>query len=271
MEENFYRQLFLPQERSLFPPHYREELRLAIMRRDSSALSAIRDRVISIEGSNFLNFNYDDGSSPLEIALVTGDIMLIQDLINLGASHISNTLTGLFPIHVAVLFNNKDLVELLLYAFPDSVLCRSTPGNDTPLHFACSLRDTEVASLLLRAGANTLILNGEGQSSRDLAIREHNDALIALFQQDALTPRIEDGYSVYGPFETYQIALDLYSNLFAEPWEIIRCRKRLKRRKIVTYTLRLRQPHLPQLAYMEQYIYEKSTQAPDFYFIRRKL
>ena len=75
---------------------------------------------------------------------------------------------GNTPLHAAVMYNRRDIVEFLLALGCDV----NTAGEQgfTPLHIATKFNYPELVELLLRAGARTDMITRDEKTARDLAV-----------------------------------------------------------------------------------------------------
>ena len=110
--------------------------------------------------------------TPLHAAVVSGNIGIVQSLLNLGAD--VNALNGLkeSPLNTAILFRNPDrdvTYDLLSEAAADAKI-RSFYVL-TPLHEDIRSRDLDVAQLLISRGADMNALNRNGQPPLSTAVQ----------------------------------------------------------------------------------------------------
>ncbi len=207
---------------------YRDEVRAAIMHLDIETLWRLRrEHAIPGHESSFFNFNYDDGQSPLEVALLTGDIGITQELVNLGAAHIPNSSTGLFPIHVAILCHLKEFVVLFVHAFPDSIVSRDRFGN-TPLHVNAHFPDTMIAEFLFKTRPLPSDVNNNGQTPLALA-RLCGNPVLSWLLDDAQEEK-------FGPFISEVDALFYTNFLPAGYWRLARHTHKRSKEKTITTT-----------------------------------
>lgn len=107
---------------------------------------------------------------------------LIKLLLNKGADMQAVNMFGEAALNVAVRFNRKDIVKVLLEN-PKVKVNLADKTSYTPLH--CAIRskvtsDTEILKLLLEAGANIEKKTKTGKSSLHLAAFDCNTAIIKL-------------------------------------------------------------------------------------------
>lgn len=119
-------------------------------------VAAIRMRqkdlaIALIEKGASLNLASDRSQSPLKEAIQTGDVEMVEMLLDRGAS-VGHKGFGYFPIHVAARQKNSDLVRLLIKrgANPNEI---SPANGETPLELALANNNWETAKVLISAGA----------------------------------------------------------------------------------------------------------------------
>lgn len=89
----------------------------------------------------------------LELAIVLGNMDLVEILLDTRLEHDIMTVTGGSLLHVAAERNNAVIVDLLLHYGADANVLDQL--GQTPLIIAVKNRSREIAQLLVRAGANT--------------------------------------------------------------------------------------------------------------------
>src|SRR5438105_3060256 len=82
------------------------------------------------------------------------NIDIIKELFDHGASVNSQDKHGNTLLHIQ---EREEIVNILLERGID--VNKQNKSGDTPLHFACSMGNYEIANILLKNGANSLILN----------------------------------------------------------------------------------------------------------------
>jgi ankyrin repeat protein len=89
------------------------------------------------------------------------------------------------PLHRAAAARDEPESVRRLIMLGASVSAR-TPAGWTPLHFAAAYGYDRVAEALLEGGADPRATSGDGLTPRDLATRNHYDALVARLARGAL-------------------------------------------------------------------------------------
>ena len=119
-------------------------------------------------------------SENIWIAASDGDAARVGVLLASGVSVNAQDELGYSPIHAAASYGHKALVELLIKAGADLTL-RDGDG-DTALHVC---EDGEVAALLVAAGADIAAPNAEGQTPIDVCRDEQRADMLRFFAKTA--------------------------------------------------------------------------------------
>ena len=98
-------------------------------------------------------------AAEIHTAARAGDVDRVIELIAQGED-IDRRSRGGTPLHIAILSNRKDVVELLIAKGADVNL--SVPSLGAPLHVAALRGSAELASLLIASGANVSATDGSG-------------------------------------------------------------------------------------------------------------
>lgn len=168
---------------------------------------------------------FDDGQTPLHMAVIDGQMGIVQYLIEKGCQINAKDISGATPLHEAVRYGRTDIVKLLLASggnanTQDSLgktpLLIITPqdaqleiyqmllkygGNpnakdlygDTPLHIATMTGvSTEILSCLYAAGADIDERNKAGVTPLSMAVENHRADHIDFFTERKADINAED-------------------------------------------------------------------------------
>lgn len=129
-------------------------------------LNAVRKRI----AHDVVLVNMADGlgRSPLHLAVISGDLAMVNVLIKAGADvNAIDRLKALTPLHYAA-FHNYPKIMLFLLARAAQVAPRGVDHN-TPLHFAAANGGTTTVEILLRHKAKPDVYNRKWQTPLHLA------------------------------------------------------------------------------------------------------
>ncbi len=118
-----------------------------------------------------------DHYTPLHHATLRGHTPTAQALIEAGA-HVNIALVPEQPLHVAVRFNQLQLIALLVLHHAD-IDARNEPGM-TPLHLAIGSNNLNVIRALLHNQANVNVQTNDGQTAADYAQAHHRTEALEL-------------------------------------------------------------------------------------------
>ena len=127
--------------------------------------------------------------TPLHGAARTGNVLLVQLLLEHHADARARDGTGATPAHVAIRAKAdgaRDVLAVLLDAAGDDVLEARDNAGDVPLHVACRAGALECVRLLLETAADPQAKNNMGETPSDCA-SGHVLALVAEY-----APPVED-------------------------------------------------------------------------------
>ena len=130
----------------------------------------------------------ESGRTPLMIAAMNGEEILVMKLIDYGADIEASDPTGYSAIHLAAYYGKKPEMITLLLKAGIQVNCRSTNSHQTPLHLAAKNRAdaVDIVECLLQAGAEKDARNQDGWTPLyNAAIRNNNSCLILLLKSGA--------------------------------------------------------------------------------------
>jgi ankyrin repeat protein len=131
------------------------------------------------------NIRNRNGDSPLDCAILGGHTTLVRYMLRrAGASLLEGEGDGRTPLHLAAVTGDVLMLDCLLQVKPRVDV--STAGGDTALHLACLHGNTDAAVLLLKRGAEINRANKHGNTPLHLAsVRGNMDTLNALLERNA--------------------------------------------------------------------------------------
>jgi uncharacterized protein len=110
------------------------------------------------------------------VAIRTGDLAALRSLIDAHPSLATSRLNGTWPLHVVTDWpgyfpNGPRVARMLIDAGADlDAGCEPDSTGETPLHYAASSDDSDVALVLIEAGANLEVPDGSIGTPLDNAI-----------------------------------------------------------------------------------------------------
>lgn len=126
-----------------------------------------------------VNFHRDgEGTTPLVLAGITGDVGVLQALLEADADVGMGDTQGRTALYAAAMGGNLTACELLLDS--GAAVNHATAQGLTPFMAACWRAHQEVAALLARRGAITDATDAEGRTARDLAREWGHDEIVAM-------------------------------------------------------------------------------------------
>lgn len=122
-----------------------------------------------------VDYQDDDGYTPLHRASYNGHLDCVKFLIKRGAKLDARTEEKWTPLHCAVKWNNVSSAECLINAGAD-VNAKSS-GDNTPLHLACtnsrySATCDNIQLLLYQPNCQWAVVNNSGDTAFDIAKRK---------------------------------------------------------------------------------------------------
>lgn len=134
------------------------ELQNAIVKCDVVSL-AVLIKIKKID----VNTVFEDGNTPLSIAVVLGSKEIVNRLLQYGANSNQSNSKGYTPLIFAVINNNKEIVKLLL----EKEANVNYINNDaqSPLLIASCKGSDEIVALLIQAKANVKHVNNDGKTA----------------------------------------------------------------------------------------------------------
>ncbi|KAF3933962.1 Delta-latroinsectotoxin [Dactylella cylindrospora] len=137
----------------------------------------------------------DQWYPPLNEAATWGRTNIVQLLLDAGASPTRNDRILVFPIHVAAALNYAEIVRILVEADPKTA-SEARVWGWTPLHEAALRGNRESVEILLEAGADWRLQNGQGR-------RVNSAVLIIEGGHGNLIPALmKYGFSLKGPLSS---------------------------------------------------------------------
>jgi ankyrin repeat protein len=120
---------------------------------------------------------------------------VVKILLNNSSKEIrfSEDLASGFPLFTAIEAGNANVARELLSKDPEKQLNhRKKPLNDTPMHLAARRKDGNMAKVLIEAGAQVDLQNGEGQTVLHLASIMGDEATVRVLFMARANPNIQD-------------------------------------------------------------------------------
>ncbi len=158
-----------------------EDQDLGKLKRDSYLLMAMRnglnfsilDKIIKTKLSD-INKKNEDGLSALHLAVIDGNLALIQLLLENQADTALKNDQGMTALHLAVAQQNAnaEIVEMLLdYTAANGHLDVGDNNNNRALHIAAKQCDPAITALIVDYGANVNLTNNSGETPLMAAVR----------------------------------------------------------------------------------------------------
>lgn len=133
----------------------------------------------------------------LSEACASGQLSVVSFLIDLDDTDLDAlSPDGISPLCAAATWGFADIVQLLLDAGCDPNVRNSDRGQSTALHSAACQEHGKIVHLLLQAGADGMLVDGEGRTAADFA--SVSDALWPLFTSRGLARTPKDVLVVKG-------------------------------------------------------------------------
>ena len=108
-----------------------------------------------------LELKDDEGDTALVYAVIGGSSEIIEDLLNAGANINVKNNDGYTPLHKSCMISNRELVNLFIRRGANLEI--KDNDGDTPLLTACAYENMGIVSDLLVAKANTYVKNNNQQ------------------------------------------------------------------------------------------------------------
>ncbi len=134
-------------------------------------------RKLMRSGIDLEQVDEDSGAAPLALAAECGHVDVVKVLLRAGVDPDWGGATT--PLEAAALEGHVDVADILIRAQAD--VNRPVADGFTPLITAASTGNLEMVRMLLKAGANPLVLDDEGKSALALAKKnKHQDVVKEL-------------------------------------------------------------------------------------------
>ena len=124
----------------------------------------------------------EDGQPPLHVAVLENQKAIVEYLLSQGASIETVGYHGWRALHIAASVGNLDLVDFCL-ANGAKINAR-TKTNQTPLHKAASSLSIPVVRRLISAGADTTAMNDRGMTALHVAAHQNNMEMVRMLTVD---------------------------------------------------------------------------------------
>lgn len=127
-----------------------------------------------------VNQIYQNGLTPLFVAVETNNLEFVKILLNKGASPNTHLSDGRFPLIVASANGSTEIVRSLLSAGADPNMINNVGG--TSLIWASTKGHIEIVKLLLERNADITIKENSGSTALDLALKSNNYTIAELIR-----------------------------------------------------------------------------------------
>jgi ankyrin repeat protein len=101
----------------------------------------------------------------------------IQKIINSGANVNAQSILGFTPLHVAVIDNRPEIVQLLL-EHGANINAVTNKEKQSPLHLAIIANNLNMLQILIEKGADITLEMNDGTTSAQLALKKGNMSII---------------------------------------------------------------------------------------------
>src|SRR5947209_1487551 len=116
---------------------------------------------------------------PLHVAVIKGDAKKVSDLLQKGKSPNVQWVQGYTALHLAADEVKTDVASVLLRAGAD-IRARAGKDGETPLHIAAQRGATEIVKALLTAGAKVTDLDGRKRTPLHYAASGYEGTLTTV-------------------------------------------------------------------------------------------
>lgn len=132
--------------------------------------------LLSVPGTD-LNARTSIGCTPLFIAVISGNIEIVELLGRFGADTTVKILNGYVPLHEAVSQGNIDIVRLLVSELGADINAKGKDGA-TPLMVASCFSQIEIIKLLVSLGADMKVKSDDGSTLLHVAAQQGHVELV---------------------------------------------------------------------------------------------
>ncbi|VDI79338.1 Hypothetical predicted protein [Mytilus galloprovincialis] len=133
--------------------------------------------------------------TPLNIAIQTGQILIIKKIIEHGANINLPTLTGCTPLHLAI-SNDKtysfEIVKILLNQEYNCEVNHYMQGVGTPLCLACSKTETKIVKILIQENAKVNQVGDGGKTALQIACAQGSEEIVKVLLENGAELHSED-------------------------------------------------------------------------------
>ncbi len=116
---------------------------------------------------------------PILKAIKKGDLVQVQNEIDIGIELNKTFEPGYTPLCVAVKYKQEAIIQLLLKSDID---LNKMSNNKTPLMYAAKYGHLDIAKLLLKSGAKKDLLSPKGKTALDYAKKYEQEAIISFLK-----------------------------------------------------------------------------------------
>jgi len=143
----------------------------------------VQDRPNHAPELSILNY---DGFAPLHLAVLGGDLQMVQTLLLASADvNIPDGCSGRTALHLAVENDNEAMATYMILEYHAQVDAQAFDGN-TALHIAVGRNLAHMASFLISMGANSSVGNYQGADSDDEHSEQTGHSAHELAQTDEM-------------------------------------------------------------------------------------
>ncbi|AYP74067.1 ankyrin repeat protein [Fowlpox virus] len=193
-----------------YPQNLNSPLHCAVKKGDFEAVKSLLDK------HEYINdVFYDNGYTPLNLAVVSGFTQIVRLLLENGADA-DICSTDLFtPLHMAVRMKHKDIINLLLVfnANPNLEDC----FRCTPLIHACAEGDIETCESLISYGADVNYITSAGDTALASGVDNNKLQIVRLLLDKGANSNtiFERGSKLYSIMEVVNYSKDVTRSLSA--------------------------------------------------------